>query len=458
MLNISENSINHRVEKEKFQSFSEVQFIRANLVFRRWLIIFLLILLGFLFLPWTQNIQTKGNVTTLLPAQRPQTIQSTIDGRIEKWFVREGQLVQAGDTIVFLSEIKTEYFDPDLVNRTGDQVLATDQTVRSYDDKATALERQIRALGQELEFKQKQLLNKIRQKELKVVSDSIEMERSRVDYDIALRQLDRTEALFDKGLKSLTEVEQKKLKVQETNAKLVGAENKLQEARQELTMVRLERNTLENDFASKIAKTESDRFSTLSDKFNAEVKASKLRVSLENYNQRRGFHYITAPQNGYINRALVGGIGETVKEGQSVVSIMPSSAELAVEMFVRPIDLPLIEIGNEVNFIFDGWPAFVFSGWPNLSFGTFSGKVVAIENVINNNAHYRILVAPDASDRAWPELLRVGAGARCIALLNDVPVWYELWRRLNGFPPDFYGAADKEDGELKKKAPIRSVK
>jgi hypothetical protein len=23
-------------------------------------------------------------------------------------------------------------------------------------------------------------------------------------------------------------------------------------------------------------------------------------------------------------------------------------------------------------------------------------------------------------------------------MLNDVPVWYEIWRQLNGFPPSLY--------------------
>jgi hypothetical protein len=25
-----------------------------------------------------------------------------------------------------------------------------------------------------------------------------------------------------------------------------------------------------------------------------------------------------------------------------------------------------------------------------------------------------------------------------MALLKDVQIWYELWRQLNGFPPDLY--------------------
>ena len=37
---------------------------------------------------------------------------------------------------------------------------------------------------------------------------------------------------------------------------------------------------------------------------------------------------------------------------------------------------------------------------------------------------------------AWPqEVLDKASG---IALLRNVPVWYELWRNINGFPPDYY--------------------
>jgi hypothetical protein len=34
--------------------------------------------------------------------------------------------------------------------------------------------------------------------------------------------------------------------------------------------------------------------------------------------------------------------------------------------------------------------------------------------------------------------LKIGSGAQGIVLLKDVPIWYELWRNVNGFPPDFY--------------------
>jgi hypothetical protein len=41
-------------------------------------------------------------------------------------------------------------------------------------------------------------------------------------------------------------------------------------------------------------------------------------------------YYIKASQNGYVNRALQSGIGETIKEGTSA-TIMPSEYDIAVE-------------------------------------------------------------------------------------------------------------------------------
>jgi len=153
---------------------------------------------------------------------------------------------------------------------------------------------------------------------------------------------------------------------------------------------------------------------------------------------RKDMYYIRAPQTGYINKAIQGGIGETFKQGDPLVGIMPNNVNLAVETFVNPIDLPLVHLDEKIRIQFDGWPAIVFSGWPNVSYGTYGGIVVAVENFISPNGKYRVLVAPDPDDQEWPEGIRVGSGANTIALLEDVPIWYELWRQVNGFPPNYY--------------------
>ena len=127
-----------------------------------------------------------------------------------------------------------------------------------------------------------------------------------------------------------------------------------------------------------------------------------------------------------------------VKEGEKIASIVPKASNYCAEIFIRPVDLPLIQIGQKVRLLFDGFPAIVFSGWPENSYGTFGGRVVAYEHTISENGLFRVLVAQDPDDRPWPQQLKMGSGAQSIALLKDVPIWYELWRNINGFPPDYY--------------------
>lgn len=438
MLDITNNKLHHTGDLKGLSTMQRTALPHFHLSFRNLLLILLAVVFGFMLLPWTQNIQAAGRLTTLRPEQRPQTIHSTIAGRVEKWYVMEGQMVKKGDTIATLSEIKSEYLDPQLVARMGNQVEAKESAVTSYSDKAAALVSQMDAMEREIANKKDQLENKIRQNRLKITSDSIAVQQAQNDVNIARRQLEGVKVLYEKGLKSLTDFEEKRLKMVETETKLVKAQNALDISRNEWNNARIELILVQNEFAGKMAKTQSERFSTLSAQYDAEASANKLKIERANYTLRQGFYVITAPQDGYIVQAVTPGIGETLKEGEAIVSILPAQAQLAVEMYVKPIDIPLLETGSTVRFMFDGWPAFFFSGWPGLSLGTYAGKVVAIDRTISANGKFRVLVAPSPEDTPWPDALRPGGGAKGIALLNDVPLWYELWRMLNGFPPDMY--------------------
>lgn len=457
MLNISENRINDRIDISASKSYRDIKMPRANIMLRWWLAVALIVVIVFAFLPWTQNIQARGEVTTLRPEQRPQTINSVIAGRIENWYVREGELVERGDTIVFLSEIKSEYFDPDLVERTQNQVNAKQSAIGAYEGKANALENQVEIFRRELEIKRDQLQNKVAQNRLKVNNTETQIVQAQNDYDIAEYQYRRADTLYQKGIKPLTDLEDKRLKLVGTETKLQQTKNKLGEAQNELEISQLQLSNVDNEYNNKINKAQSDRFSALSSVYAAEGELNKTKNELENYTRRNEFYYVLAPQDGAITQVQKPGIGEILKEGEALVSIVPSDFELAVEIFVLPMDLPLVELGQEVRFIFDGWPAFVFSGWPNMSVGTFSGEIIAIDNIPSKGNKYRILTAPNDPSKPWPQALRVGSGAEGIALLNNVPVWYEVWRQLNGFPPDFY----EEGGEEKKgssfKPPVKAV-
>lgn len=438
MLNISYNKSKPGMDLTGYESGKKVLRKRHYKTFNRLLLAFSMMMIIVLFLPWTQNVSGDGFLTTLKPDHRPQTIQSPIPGRIEEWYVREGDFVQKGDTILRISEVKSEYFDPDLVARTGQQIDAKTKAVSSYQEKVKALNTQISALTQERQLKLQQARNKLMQAQLKVQSDSVDLEAAETNLTIAERQYNRTLQLEKEGLKAVTDVEEKRLKLQAAQAKRIAQQNKLLASKNEIINARVEINRVQAEYTDKISKARSDKFTAQSNQFDSEAQVTKLENQYTNYEIRNSLRYLKAPQSGYVNRALQAGIGETFKEGSRLVSIMPAEYDMAVEAYIAPIDLPLIHVGEKARIQFDGWPAIIFSGWPNMSYGTFGAKIVAIETFIGDNGKYRVLLAPDENDLPWPKDLRVGSGAFTMALLEDVPIWFEMWRRLNGFPPNYY--------------------
>lgn len=451
MLNISHNQLNKKVTIKGYKSYGKAFERKHSNFFNKFIGGFSIFAVIILFLPWTQNVSADGYVTTLTPDQRPQTIQSQIPGRIEKWHVKEGDFVKKGDTILHISEIKTEYQDPQLVERTRRQRDAKNNSVLSYKQKVIALENQLKAIENERQLKLAQSKNKLQQAHLKVKSDSIDLSAAETNYKIAEIQYQRSVTLQKEGLKAMTDVEEKNIKLQGTQAKLISQANKLMASKNDVINAEIEINRISASYADKISKAQSEKFTALSKQYEAEVETSKLDNTTSNYEIRNSLYYITAPLNGYVNKALRAGIGETFKEGESLVGIMPVNYDLAVETFVEPFDLPLIHKGERVRIQFDGWPAIFFSGWPNASFGTFAGRVVAVETFISSNGKFRVLIAPDSAETPWPKNVRVGSGAYTIALLEDVPIWYEVWRKLNGFPPNYYSPESKTDEKETKK-------
>ena len=244
--------------------------------------------------------------------------------------------------------------------------------------------------------------------------------------------------MYDSGLVSLTQLEQRNIIFQNSTAKKISAEIKFLNAKQELGILQLELNGTVQDYNEKISKASGDKYQSNAQMASGQGEISKLQNQYMNYDLRSKLYFITAPQSGQIVKAKKAGIGEIVKEGEMIVEIVPDHIQYAVEIYVRPVDLPLLEIGQKIRFMFDGFPAVVFSGWPEVSYGTFGGTVSAIESSVSDNGKFRVLVSEDSLDKKWPKLLKMGTGAQGMALLKDVPIWYELWRNINGFPPDYY--------------------
>lgn len=433
--------------QSKLRSYSQIYLYNQDSKVRWWFYICILIFIVYLFLPWTQNIRAKGSVTTLFQDQRPQQVNTIIGGRLMKWYVKEGDYVKAGDTLIQLSEVKTDYLDPNLLQRTQEQLAGKQLSVDYYKNKVGATGQQINAINAGLQLKLDQLVNKLNQLQLKVQADSADAAAAFNDLNIASLQFTRQKAMYESGLVSLTQLETRNQQYQNAQSKKISAENKLANSIQDLTITRIEMNAQRQENIEKVAKAQGEQFQSLTEIASGTADIAKLENQYASYIIRNGMYYLIASQGGQVVKAQKAGIGEYVKEGDMIAEIVPDKIQYAVEMFVRPFDLPLLEPGQKVRFLFDGFPAIVFSGWPKASSGTFGGEIIAVESNVSLNGKFRIMVKEDPSDKPWPYQLKIGTGANGIALLKDVPVWYELWRNINGFPPDFYTSSSQANNQ-----------
>lgn len=425
------------------KSYSQIYLYNKDSKVRWWFFICVLVFNIFLFLPWTQNIRAKGAVTTLYQDQRPQQVNTIIGGRVMKWYIKEGDYVRTGDTLVQLAEVKTDYLDPNLLQRTQEQLAGKQLSVEYYKSKVGVADQQISAINAGLQLKLNQLRNKLNQLQLKVQADSAEAVAALNDFNIASLQFNRQKAMYDSGLVSLTQLETRNQQYQNAQANKISSEIKLASSRQDLAITRIEMNAQQQENIEKVTKAQGEQFQSLTQIASGQADIAKLENQYASYSIRNGMYYVIATQGGQVVKAQKAGIGEFVKDGDMIAEIVPDKIQYAVEMFVRPLDLPLLQPGQKVRFLFDGFPAIVFSGWPKASSGTFGGEIVAVESNVSFNGKFRVLVKEDPADKPWPYQLKIGTGANGIALLKDVPVWYELWRNINGFPPDYYKSSQE---------------
>ena len=399
------------------------------------LFLFFLILL---FLPWTQNISSSGHVTTLYQDQRPQQINTVIPGKIIKWYIKEGDIIKKGDTIVQLADTKDDYLDSNLVERTKDQLVSKEQKLLFYGEKINAIESQINAIEKNRELKINSYENKIEQFKRKLISDSSEVVSAEVDYKISTEQLSRGKQMNNQGVISLVELERRTAQYNKALAILTEKQQKLLNTKLEINIAKIDINAIRQEADDKIFKSRSEIATSRGEFAGTTGEVAKNKNVLANYISRGNQKWLIAPQDGQIIKAKKSGINEIVKEGEMIVEMVPTKIDHAIELFIEPMDLILINSGQKIRMIFDGFPAIVFSGWPDNSYGTFAGKVSMVENNRNENGKFRILVIPDNQEKPWPKELKMGTGVRGFALLKTVPIWYELWRQINGFPPDYY--------------------
>ncbi len=376
--------------------------------------IFPLLVVILLFLPWQQSSVGSGEVVAYAPEDRAQSVEAPVKGRIKQWHVQEGEVVQKGELLATLADNDPDYLAR--LNAERDQVqvalTAAREAVATYRMKVAA-EQTARELS-------------IAEYAAKVLSERQKLAGEQAEAETARLQAERVRQLAEAGIESTRKREL-------ADMKATKAATTVEARLQLIAGAERARDKAAQAGASKVASAEAQLQAALAKEADARRKLVNIDVKLA----RQAAQEVRAPRDGTVLRLHGGPDGAQVKEGDVLVTLVPETQSRAVALTIDGNDVPLIEPGEEVRVLFEGWPALQFSGWPELSTGTFPGRVAFIDATDNGKGSFRVVVVPDPEGPAWPTgaRLRQGVRAKGFVLLSRVTIGYELWRQINGFPP-----------------------
>lgn len=390
------------------------------------------------FAPWQQNVPGAGRVAAFTPLDRPQNVQAPVPGRVVEVFVNEADLVQKGDPLIRIVDI-----DPDKISRIESKLDAARKDLNYTQLNINTFEAQVAILEQarDLAVDAFRARTDIMREKLKAAEQNLR--GAIATRDFAVTQEKRLAKLAPQWIEEI---------------KLLEAQAARQRASAEVARTQAELNASRAALANAEAELGRER-----ETGNAKVKEARAKMQeesgkaaeiqakiadLEGELRAQNTQLVNAPREGRVFRLSVNTESSIVRGGEVLLQIVPVTAQPAVELWVRGVDAPLIEAGRKVRLQFEGWPAVQFVGWPSVAVGTFGGVVSFVDPTDSGNGRFRMLVTPDANDAPWPDdrWLRQGVRAKGWVLLDQVRLWYELWRQLNGFPP-VVALTEPTDGE-----------
>ncbi|MEZ4257259.1 MAG: HlyD family efflux transporter periplasmic adaptor subunit [Polyangiales bacterium] len=388
-------------------------------------------------MPWQQNVTGAGRVIAYAPFERRQMIEAPLTGRVAHWYVAEGAQIRAGDPLVELRDN-----DPHLLERLRAEQAAKIAARDSYKKQVDALIARldaVRAINQE-QIQSASARVRIGQETHAGARESLRAAES--ELHTAELNLERQRTLHEKGLASERELELATLAEAtaraERDAKRAGVsaqEGGVAQAEAERARARA---TLDSDLRAAEASIESAKALVAA----TEVDLQQLAVKIARQEQQ----VVRAPRSGTVQRLFAYQMGDLVKEGDALATLVPETEVRAVEIWVDGNDAALITPGRRARLQFEGWPAVQFAGWPSIAVGTFAGTVAFVDAHDDGHGNFRVVITPDEGSSNWPSsrYLRQGVQVNAWVLLDRVTVGFELWRRFNGFPPALSQAPDTE--------------
>jgi multidrug efflux pump subunit AcrA (membrane-fusion protein) len=395
--------------------------------------------------PWQQTAPGSGRVIASATEERRQNIEAPIEGRVKRWHVQEGVLVQRGDPLVELTDN-----DPELMTRLQAERAALVARADAAADRARSIGQRIAALESSRKDALSGAESRVRMADQRALAAEQAVSLAKATLATAQLNLERQQGLAAKGLTSKRSLELAELDSTRAQTELERANVGLQSARNEQGAIAADRGKVGNDAFAALNDARASQASAEAEMAAAHAEIARLDVRMSRQNTQS----ITAPRAGKILRIVANGhMGDIVKAGDLLAVLVPEVTDRAVEIWVSGNDMPLVQPGAAVRVQFEGWPALQFSGWPQVAVGTFAGRVSLVDATDDGMGKFRVLLAPERQSE-WPDAryLRQGVRVHAWVQLNEVRLGYELWRQFNGFPPSLPSAPSDGAPASKKEA------
>ena len=361
-----------------------------------------------IFIVWA-NFATLDEVTRgdgkVIPSSDVQALQSLDAGIVEKILVREGDIVEAGQSLMMLDAIEaTSDLGANQARYLGLLASITrlsaeaegkgtvdfpEEVMKGAPQSVTEELNAFRANQQSLNGQRNVLQQQMSQRESELREVNTRIADTRGVIALQNQEAAMVRPLVEKGSAPRMELLQLERTIKEKRAELNSYTSSVPRIRSSIDEAKARIDELETNMK---AQAQAELSAKL-------IEMNEIKERLAALEQRKGRTELKSPVNGTIQEITVNTIGGVVRPGEDIIKIVPKDDQLIVEAKVRPSDRA---------FIFPGQKAVIkITAYDFSIYGGLDGQLVDISaDTIEDqegNSFYRVKLRTDKT-----ELVRKG--------------------------------------------------
>ncbi|MEE4124176.1 HlyD family type I secretion periplasmic adaptor subunit [Pseudomonas viridiflava] len=304
-----------------------------------------------------------------IPSSKVQVIQNLEGGIVSDIFVREGQVVDKGDTLLRLDDTR---FMSSRSESEVDRLTLTAQVERlaaEAEGRALTLPAEVTSSAPQvaadeqalyesrqrrLASEQRTLNEQLRQKTQELAEFRSKQEQFRSSLALVQQELDMSAPLVSSGAVSPVEI----LRLKRNAVELRGSmnANTLAIPRAEAAISEIKSRVQESELAFR-----ADAARELNEKRNDLARISASRIAIDDRMSRTT---VVSPVRGIVKTLKVNTIGGVVQPGSDLLEIVPLEDNLLIEAKVRPQDVAFLHPGQKAMVKFSAYDYTLYGGLP----------------------------------------------------------------------------------------------